>query len=213
MGTQGWAVRSFLICFILNGILMGFIVASPNILGGPATPAVIAAAGGIETLILWLLIFSVGRSLPRQPREKSAPAPAPAPVAAAPPTRPSPEPAIQVLAALQREGRLIDFLQEDISSYDDAQIGAAVRNIHTGCRTALQENMEIRPVFREQEGTVVTVPPGFDVRAIRLTGNVAGNPPFKGTLRHRGWQAERIRLPGAEEKNSWVLAPAEVEIE
>ncbi len=212
MGTQGWAVRSFLICFILNGILIAFIVASPDILGGPATPAVIAAAGGIETLILWLLIFSAGRSLASQPRAKSGPAPAP--VAAAPAiTRPSFEPAIQVLAALQREGRLIDFLQEDISSYDDAQVGAAVRNIHTGCRTALQENMEIRPIFREQEGTGVTVPPGFDARAIRLTGNVAGNPPFKGILRHRGWQAERVRLPGAEEKNSWVLAPAEVEIE
>jgi hypothetical protein len=74
--------------------------------------------------------------------------------------------------------------------------------------------MEIKSIFQEKEGTVVTVPSGFDVRAIRLTGNVTGNPPFRGILRHRGWQVERIRLPqGTQQKNQWILAPAEIEIE
>src|SRR5207253_6846543 len=36
--------------------------------------------------------------------------------------------AVQLLAILQREGRLLDFLQEDVDGYADAQIGAAVRD-------------------------------------------------------------------------------------
>jgi hypothetical protein len=119
-----------------------------------------------------------------------------------------------MLAALQREGRLIDFLQEEITSYEDGQIGAAVRNIHAGCKEALKEYLEIKPVFQESEGATITVPPGFDARAIRLTGNVTGNPPFRGILRHRGWKVDRIRLPqAAEQIVHSILAPAEVEIE
>ena len=119
-----------------------------------------------------------------------------------------------MLAALQLEGRLIDFLQEDLSAYEDGQIGAAVRSIHMGCREILKEHMEIKPVFEEKEGSTVTIPAGFDTRAIRLTGNVTGNPPFRGVLRHRGWKVERIRLPKSQgQKDHWILAPAEVEIE
>jgi hypothetical protein len=205
-GRQTWTIWSFLFCFIGNGILIAFFLASNRVLGDVAT-SVKAAVGGALTLILWLLIFSLGRRLPRQ-----------VPIETGPSTvsegRPSPEAAVQILAALQREGRLIDFLQEDLSSYEDSQIGAAVRNIHTGCKEALKEHMEIRPVLVEKEGAAVTIPPGFDARAIRLTGNVTGDPPFRGILRHRGWQVEHIRLPqSGEQKNHWILAPAEVEIE
>jgi len=203
---QTWTIWSFLFCFICNGILIAFFLASNKILGDIAT-SVKAAVGGVLTLILWLLVFSLGRRLPWQAPIETAPSKVSE-------ERPSPEAAVQLLAALQREGRLIDFLQEDLSSYEDSQIGAAVRNIHTGCKEALKEHMEIRPVFVEKEGAAVTVPPGFDARAIRLTGNVTGDPPFRGILRHRGWQVERIRLPQTmEQKNHWILAPAEVEIE
>ena len=119
-----------------------------------------------------------------------------------------------MLAALQREGRLIDFLQEDLGADEDSQIGAAVRSIHTGCREILKEHMDIKPVFEEKEGSSVTIPAGFDTTAIRLTGNVSGNPPFRGTLRHRGWKVERIQLPQSQgQKDRRILAPAEVEIE
>ena len=203
---QTWAIGSFLFCFLGNGFLIAFLLASNSILGDVAT-SVKAAVGGVLTLILWLLVFSLGRRLSRQVPIKTAPSKVSE-------ERPSPEAAVQMLATLQREGRLIDFLQEDLSSYEDSQIGAAVRNIHTGCKEALKEHMEIRPVFVEKEGAAVTVPPGFDARAIRLTGNVTGDPPFRGILRHRGWQVERIRLPqSVEQKNHWILAPAEVEIE
>jgi len=129
----------------------------------------------------------------------------------------SPFPAVQILSALQQEGRLIDFIQEDLDMYEDAQIGAAVRSIHEGCRKAISEHVELKPVYeQEEEGSEVTVKPGFDARAVRLTGNVAGDPPFRGVLRHRGWRVVRLELPSQvteQDGKSWVLAPAEVEIE
>jgi len=133
------------------------------------------------------------------------------------PLRFSPYPAVQILSALQREGRLVDFLQEDLGPHEDAQIGAAVRSVHEGCRKAMAEHLELRPVYeQEEEGAQVTVRKGFDARAVRLTGNVAGDPPFRGVLRHRGWQVVRLDLPrpmGELSEKQWVLAPAEVEIE
>jgi hypothetical protein len=89
-----------------------------------------------------------------------------------------------------------------------------VRSIHQGCQAALQEHIELKPIFEELEGAQVTVPPHFDSKAIRLTGNVTGDPPFEGTLRHHGWQVVRIELPQltSPQEKDWILAPAEVEI-
>ncbi len=120
--------------------------------------------------------------------------------------------ALQLLALFQRKGRLVDFLQEDLSLYDDAQIGAAVRGVHQGCRAVLTDHVKLRPVLDEEEGTPVTVPRGFDPAEIQLTGDVRGEPPFRGTLRHRGWRIERIDLPLKTSAEDAVLAPAEVEI-
>ena len=119
-----------------------------------------------------------------------------------------------MLAILQRQGRLIDFLQEDLRMYEDAQIGTAVRGIHEGCRQALAEHLQLEPIFKEDEGTAVTVPPGFDTHAVRLTGDVAGEPPFTGVLRHRGWRVVSMNLPkqarGQDEQ--MIVAAAEVEV-
>lgn len=163
-----------------------------------AGPAAAPRAGGIE--------------------EKKARKGAEAAGASREPARPSPYPAVQILSVLQQEGRLMDFLQEDLGQYEDAQIGAAVRSVHQGCKKALAEHLELAPVFEEEEGAEVTVKKGFDARAIRLTGNVAGDPPFRGVLRHRGWRVARLDLPTAAaellgQNRAWVLAPAEVEIE
>jgi hypothetical protein len=130
-------------------------------------------------------------------------------------SRPSPGPAIQLLSVLQRKGRLVDFLQEDLSQYEDSQIGAAVRGIHQGCKEALADNLQLEPVLEQQEGEEVTVKPGFDPRTIRLTGNVHGDPPFRGTLRHRGWRVVRMDLPlkAPDQEKDWILVSAEVEIE
>ena len=121
---------------------------------------------------------------------------------------------LHMLSVLQREGRLVDFLQEDLSPYDDAQIGAAVRSIHENCKKSLMKNLSPQPVMEETEGDAVSVPPDFDPAAIKLTGNVTGEPPFKGILRHRGWRAASLELPeitGTGDPK--IIAPAEVEIQ
>jgi hypothetical protein len=120
--------------------------------------------------------------------------------------------ALRLLALLQKEGRLVDFLEEDIQPYSDAQVGAAVRAIHAGCRKALHERMEIARVFSEDDGATVEVPPGFDPASVRLTGNVHGQPPFRGVLQHGGWRASQVALPKTAGVDPSILAPAEVEI-
>lgn len=131
---------------------------------------------------------------------------------ATPPSEPLPIGAIQLLALLQREGRLIDFLIEDIDAYADAQVGAAVRDIHRGCRRVLDDCVEVKPIVDQEEESRVDVPVGFDPAEIRLTGNVHGDPPFHGALKHHGWMVRRIKLPDSVATNSRIVAPAEVEV-
>ena len=120
---------------------------------------------------------------------------------------------LAALAMLQREGRLIDFLKEDMAAFSDAEIGAAARVVHAGCRKVLSQYFDIEPVLKDAEGAPIQVPAGFDARRIRLTGNVAGQPPFRGTLKHHGWVATAVRLPAVSETlDPRVLAAAEVEL-
>ena len=145
-----------------------------------------------------------------------APAPAPAPVATpapAPLKDATPDAALQLLALLQRDARLIDFVQEDLSGYSDAEIGGPARLVHEGCAKVLREHFTLAPVRPEAEGSHITLNPGFDARAIRLTGNVVGQAPFQGALSHRGWRATEVKLPKlAEGHDAAVLAQAEVEL-
>ncbi|HEY0588569.1 MAG TPA: DUF2760 domain-containing protein [Pseudoduganella sp.] len=144
------------------------------------------------------------------PAPVTAPAPAPA---AAPLREATPDAALQLLSLFQREARLIDFTQENLSGYSDADIGAAARVVHEGCSKVLREHFTIDAVRSEAEGSRVTLPEGFDASAVRLTGNVVGKAPFTGTLSHRGWRASSVRLPKlAEAHDAKVLAPAEVEL-
>ncbi len=124
-----------------------------------------------------------------------------------------PDAALQLLGLLQREGRLVDFLEEDVAQYSDAEIGAAVRVVHEGCRKALREHLSIEPVRSEPEGSRITLEPGFDAALVRLTGNVVGEPPFTGSLAHRGWRVADVRLPQVVAGHDLsVLVPAEVEL-
>lgn len=117
------------------------------------------------------------------------------------------------LALLQREGRLVDFLQESLDGYDDSDIGASVRDIHRGLRKVLGDYFSIEPVMPGQEDDPVSVPRGFDPGEVRLVGDVTGQPPFKGVLRHHGWRVVEVNLPTLSEGvDRHVLAPAEVEI-
>ena len=120
-------------------------------------------------------------------------------------------PALRLTAMLQREGRLVDFCEEDLAGYSDAQVGAAARTVHEGCRKALREAFLLQPVRPEPEGAPVELPAGFDSRAVRLTGNVQGNPPFRGVLKHHGWKVAEVRMPAAS-TDPTIIAPAEVEL-
>jgi hypothetical protein len=142
---------------------------------------------------------------------------APPPAAPVPPARP-PAPidttdrAAQLLAILQRDGRLVDFLMEDLAAYSNEQVGAAVRDVHRGCRQALDKYASLTPVLEAAEGQTVTVDAGSDAARIKVVGNVAGSPPFRGVLRHRGWEAARLELPPLPASGRSVIAPAEVEV-
>lgn len=126
---------------------------------------------------------------------------------------PSTEPALALLALLQREGRLVDFLEQDVAGFADAEIGAVARVVHEGCRKALREHVTIEPVRAEQEGASVTLKAGFSPSEIKLSGNVAGSAPYRGVLRHRGWRAAKASLPvPVAGHDASVLAPAEVEL-
>ena len=121
--------------------------------------------------------------------------------------------ALLLLGLLQREGRLVDFLNESIEAYDDSDIGAAVRDIHRGCKKVLDGHFSMEPVMPGSEDEAVRVPAGFDPGEVRLVGEVSGDPPFNGTLRHHGWRVTKTNLPAvSDEIDRNVLAPAEVEL-
>ncbi|MEA1949841.1 MAG: DUF2760 domain-containing protein [Planctomycetota bacterium] len=135
------------------------------------------------------------------------------PVVKAPP-KPTRSEAITLLATLQREARLVDFFKESLDGYSDAQIGAAVRDIHRDTAAVLDRMFAIEPVVEGEEGRQIEVPAGFDAGCYRLTGNVTGTPPFNGTLAHHGWKAGKCELPAwsGGDESARTVAPAEVEL-
>jgi hypothetical protein len=118
-----------------------------------------------------------------------------------------------LLGMLQREGRLVDFLEQDVAAYSDDEVGAAARVVHAGCGRALKQYFTFEPAVLADEGSTMTIPESFDAGRIRLAGNVTGQPPFKGALKHHGWVAKEIRLPDVPKNlDPRVIAPAEVEL-
>jgi len=122
--------------------------------------------------------------------------------------------AIQVLALLQREGRFIDFVREDLAAYSDAQIGAAARDVHTGCQRVLEQYVGVESILSGREGEPITVGQDqhIDPASLHLVGNVTGQPPFRGTLLHPGWRAVRVDLPPLGAAGRTIVAPAEIEV-
>lgn len=131
----------------------------------------------------------------------------------APPAPPSTDAALQLLSLFQREGRFVDFLEEDVAGFSDADIGAAARVVHGGCRKALRDHVKLEPVRAEDEGAKVEVPADASPAELKLTGDVQGKGPHTGTLRHRGWRAVEIKLPTAiAGHDARIVAQAEVEL-
>jgi hypothetical protein len=125
----------------------------------------------------------------------------------------TPDAALQLLGLLQKEARFIDFIQENVAQYSDEEIGAAARVVHEGCRKVLKSHFEFEPIRKEQENSRITLPKGFDAAAVRPIGNIVGQPPFTGTLIHRGWRATHVKLPKiADGHDTHIIAQAEVEL-
>ena len=117
------------------------------------------------------------------------------------------------LSVLQRDGKLLDFFDEDLSLYDDEQIGAAVRSVQEDCKKAIKKYINLKPVMDSEEGEKVRVEPEFDIDSIKLIGRVSGEPPFEGILKHRGWKAGKKEIPKLSDiQDSTIISPAEIEI-
>jgi hypothetical protein len=199
MKTYGVALALGLVLAAINHQML-----APRLDLAACAPCLALVMGGPVVLAL-LVAATVVATVPT----------APGPVQRATPAAPAEAPEtsmLRLLAALQEEGRLVDFFTEDIAPYTDEQIGAATRGIHASCRKALAGAVTVEPIMVGDEGTTVTVPTGFDPAAIRLVGNVSGTPPFTGVLRHSGWRATKVHVPPRGGQDPKVIAPAEVEI-
>ena len=172
--------------------------------------------GGAAAVALALLLLNLKSERgPAQETPAAADSAKPAPVPQATP-RAEAE-VVSLLAALQEKGRLVDFLMDDITAYEDAQVGAAARVVHQGCSAVLKEHFEVKPVQDAPEGSSVTVPKDHAADEYRLTGNLSGEAPFSGTLVHKGWKTASVKLPrlidvAADETRLPAIAPAEVDV-
>ena len=181
----------------------------------PATahfrPYLMDATLALSVLVLMgLLRTTRQKPPPSKPQAEPARAAPPGPAAA----RADAE-IVSFLAMLQEKGRLVDFLMDNINPYNDAQVGAAARVVHTGCKRVLQEHFSIHPLRTEDEGSTVQVPAGYAADAYRLVGKIAGQAPFSGVLVHRGWKTDMVKLPQllpSAPGQLPAIAPAEVEL-
>jgi len=206
---------SIIIGAVVIGILGGLLL-TPAAAGHTVSIAELAV---VISLLVLALVFITAKSKTtsdanRASATTSTPAPAPLPVKPPPPPENEAESeVVAFLALLQEKGRLVDFLMEDVAAYDDNEVGAAARVIHQGCRQVLQEYFKISPVSDAQEGTQVTLPAGYATDHYRVVGKLAGEPPFTGTLVHKGWKTEFVKLPRIVSSGELPsIAPAEVEL-
>jgi len=166
------------------------------------------------TLVLGLVALAA-IVVRRGPDTKARGAEAARPMPTAAPAPQAEAEIVSFLALLQEKGRLVDFLMDDINAYDDAQVGAAARVVHTGCKAALQEHFQIHPLRPENEGSTVQVAAGYAADEYRLVGRISGQAPFSAILVHRGWKTDQVKLPrilrSAADRLP-TIAPAEVEL-
>jgi Domain of unknown function (DUF2760) len=177
----------------------------------------IAAIAFVLALVVLALSF-VDTSKKTAPEIAQVQAPQPAVIQPPSPPPPAENTAeaeiVAFFALLQEKGRLVDFLMEDLASYEDAEIGAAARVVHEGCKQVLQEHFKIHAIAEADEGSQITVPAGFAADEYRLVGKLSGDPPFTGKLVHKGWKTDAVKLPRlVDTRRLPAIAPAEVELE
>lgn len=184
----------------------------------PATIDALHIVLGLSSTVFLALLIAKSKAAPAasavQP-EPAKPVEAPKPVQQPVPVLKthSPDAALQLLSLLQQEARFVDFLHEDLKGFSDAEIGAVARVVHEGGKKTLKQYFVLEPVRSETEESRVTLPAGFNAAEVRVTGNVVGQPPFTGTLVHRGWIVLETNLPKlADGHDARIIAQAEVEL-
>jgi uncharacterized protein DUF2760 len=204
---KSYIVPAAVFLVIVNGLLL-----IPATAGHTAPIAALSLATAL--LVLIISLTGTRSSAPPQSVQSVTPVSVTAPIQPPPPTAQQAEAEIVTFfGLLQEKGRLVDFLMEDITPYEDSEIGAAARVIHQGCRQVLQEYFKISPISEAAEGAQVTVPAGYSADQFRLVGKLSGEPPFTGTLLHKGWKTEFVKLPRIVNTDRLPsIAPAEVEL-
>jgi hypothetical protein len=207
---RGYIIFGVILIVFLNGLLLF-----------PVTAGHVALITALALLVaIIVLVLSLVSSRDRMAEDASAVAPVAAPAAPPAPVQPPPPAESQAeseivafFALLQEKGRFVDFLMEDIARYEDAEIGAAARVIHQGCKQVLDDYFKISAISEAQEGAQVTLPAGYPTDQYRIVGKLAGEPPFTGTLLHKGWKTESVKLPRIVTSGKLpAIAPAEVEL-
>jgi hypothetical protein len=203
-------MRILVIVLAVILLALSVLALAPGAVPTPYADILPKAIAGAAVLLLIAILADRSKAESAGPAAK-----APAPVAAAPLANQADSEVVNFLAILQERGRFIDFLMDDITAYSDAQVGAAGRVLHEGCKAVLLEHFGIRPMREEDEGSKITIPTGYAPDDYRLVGKIAGEAPFTGTLVHHGWRVEWVKLPRllrASADRLPAIAPAEVEL-
>jgi hypothetical protein len=203
-------MRTLAIVLAVILLALSVLALAPGAVPTPYADILPKAIAGAAVLLLIAILADRSKAESAGPAAK-----APAPVAAAPLANQADSEVVNFLAILQERGRFVDFLMDDITPYSDAQVGAAGRVLHEGCKAVLLEHFGIRPMREEGEGSKITIPTGYAPDDYRLVGRITGEAPFAGTLVHHGWRVEWVKLPRllrASADRLPAIAPAEVEL-
>ncbi len=203
-------MRTLAIVLAVILLALSVLALTPGAVPTPYADILPKAIAGVAVLLLIAILADRSKAESAGPAAK-----APAPVAAAPLANQADSEVVNFLAILQERGRFVDFLMDDITAYSDAQVGAAGRVLHEGCKAVLLEHFGIRPMREEGEGSKITIPTGYAPDDYRLVGKITGEAPFAGTLVHHGWRVEWVKLPRllrASADRLPAIAPAEVEL-
>ena len=118
-----------------------------------------------------------------------------------------------LLSLLQKQGRLVDFLQQDITAFSNAEVGEAARVVHEGCARILGDYFTMEVICAEEEGAVVNVGADYNLSEITLTGNLRGSAPYRGELLHHGWKISDQHPPEQlDPRARFIVQPAEIEV-
>ena len=194
-------------------VVLLFVVNALELLPAASAFQMYLSGGAVALSLVALIAILVERDPSRDNRSAGAEAARPMPVT----TRANQADAeiVSFLAILQARGRLVDFLMDDINAHDDAQVAAAARVVHAGCKPVLLEHFRLSPVRTESEGSTVQVAAGYPADEYRLLGKISGPAPFSGVLVHHGWKTDAVKLPRIVRSSTDrlpAIAPAEVEL-